>query len=99
MTREQNRSPDLTDTGASDTGASEEPSLETRLRRLDEIVAQLEGGEAELEAGLALFEEGVRHIREAEALLARAELRVEELVGGEGDTRTRRFEGEGIGDA
>lgn len=56
-------------------------TLEERLRRLDEIVAGLEGGEVELEHGLALFEEGVGHIREAEALLARAELRVEELVG------------------
>lgn len=67
------------------------PTLEDRLRRLDRIVAELEGGEVELEKGLALFEEGVRHIREAEALLARAELRVEELVG-EGDgARTRSF--------
>jgi len=67
------------------------PTLEDRLRRLDRIVAELEGGEVALEKGLALFEEGVRHIREAEALLARAELRVEELVGeGEG-ARTRPF--------
>jgi len=56
-------------------------SLEGRLRRLDEIVAALEGGDVELERGLALFEEGVRHIREAESLLSTAELRVEELVG------------------
>jgi exodeoxyribonuclease VII small subunit len=56
-------------------------SLEERLRRLEEIVASLEGGDVELERGLALFEEGVRHIREAEALLSTAELRVEELVG------------------
>ncbi len=70
------------------------PSLESRLQRLDRIVAELEGGEVPLESGLALFEEGVRHIREAEALLARAELRVEELVGGEGDLSTRPFEGE-----
>ena len=56
-------------------------SLEGRLRRLDEIVAALEGGDVELEKGLALFEEGVRHIREAESLLSTAELRVEELVG------------------
>lgn len=75
-------------------------SLESRLRRLDRIVAHLEGGEVELEAGLALFEEGVRHIREAEALLAQAELRVEELVGGDGETRTRAFSGgDGSGDA
>lgn len=56
-------------------------TLESRLRRLDEIVASLEGGEVELEKGLALFEEGVKHVREAEALLSHAELRVEELVG------------------
>jgi len=75
-------------------------SLESRLRRLDRIVAHLEGGEVELEAGLALFEEGVRHIREAEALLAQAELRVEELVGGDGETRTRAFSGgDGSSDA
>ena len=82
------------DTGGEPTREQEvrdEPTLEDRLRRLDGIVAELEGGEVELEKGLDLFEEGVRHIREAEALLARAELRVEELVGeGEG-ARTRPF--------
>jgi exodeoxyribonuclease VII small subunit len=56
-------------------------SLEERLQRLDRIVAELEGGEVELERGLELFEEGVTHIRAAESLLSRAELRVEELVG------------------
>jgi exodeoxyribonuclease VII small subunit len=64
-------------------------SLESRLRRLEEIVAALEGGDVELERGLALFEEGVRHIREAEALLSTAELRVEELVG-EAEVATRK---------
>jgi exodeoxyribonuclease VII small subunit len=64
-----------------DDDAGEELSLEERLRRLDEIVSRLEAEDVELEDGLALFEEGVRHIRLAEALLARAELRVEELVG------------------
>lgn len=71
----------------------EELSLERRLRRLEEIVAGLEGGDVELEQGLALFEEGVGHIREAEKLLSRAELRVEELVGEAGDLKTRPFEG------
>lgn len=65
------------------------PSLEQRLRRLDQIVARLEGGEVELEKGLELFEEGVAHIREAEAMLSRAELRVEELIGEEPDFATR----------
>lgn len=65
------------------------PSLEHRLRRLDEIVARLEGGEIELEDGLRLFEEGVAHIREAESMLSRAELRVEELIGNGDDLETR----------
>lgn len=73
-----------------DTG--NELTLEDRLRRLDRIVAELEGGEVELEKGLALFEEGVGHIREAEALLARAELRVEELVGDGEGARVRPLE-------
>ena len=74
---------------------TEELTLEGRLQRLDEIVTTLESGEVELERGLALFEEGVRHIREAEAVLSRAELRVEELVGEAETLRTRDFEGEG----
>lgn len=71
------------------TKTSDELPLEKRLSRLERIVAELEGGDLELEAGLALFEEGVRHIREAEALLARAELRVEELIGDVGGLETR----------
>ncbi len=70
-------------------GDEEEVTLEMRLRRLDEIVAVLEGGDVELETGLTLFEEGVRHIREAEGLLSRAELRVEELVGDVPDLGTK----------
>jgi exodeoxyribonuclease VII small subunit len=66
-------------------------SLEERLQRLDRIVATLEGGEVELERGLELFEEGVRHIRAAEALLSRAELRVEELIGDVESLEVRPF--------
>jgi exodeoxyribonuclease VII small subunit len=73
----------------------DELSLEARLRRLDEIVSALEGGDVELERGLALFEEGVRHIREAESLLSEAELRVEELVGEADSLEVQDFEGAG----
>jgi exodeoxyribonuclease VII small subunit len=66
--------------GNVDEQSEEEMTLEQRLARLDQIVASLDGGDVEIERGLALFEEGVRHVREAEALLSRAELRVEELV-------------------
>ena len=64
-------------------GGKEGPTLETRLRRLEEIVGQLETEELELDKALALFEEGVGHVKEAESALAAAELRVEELLGGE----------------
>lgn len=72
-------------------------TLEERLRRLDEIVSALESGDVELDRGLELFEEGVRHIRNAERLLAQAELKVEELVGSEAALRTRPLEKEGGG--
>ncbi len=80
------------DRSSSREGGEEDLTLEARLRRLDEIVSALEGGDVELEQGLALFEEGIRHIRESERLLSTAELRVEELVGrGKGMT-TRPLE-------
>lgn len=65
----------------------EGPSLEDRLRRLEEIVGQLETEELELDRALALFEEGVGHVKAAEGALAAAELRVEELLGESGETR------------
>jgi exodeoxyribonuclease VII small subunit len=74
----------------------EDVTLEERLQRLDAIVGALEGGEIDLEKGLALFEEGVKHIRSAEALLSRAELRVEELIGEVESLSTKPFkEGQG----
>ena len=69
------------------------PSLEARLRRLEEIVGQLETDELELDRALALFEEGVTHVKEAESALAAAELRVEELLGDGDETRPLEEEG------
>ena len=59
----------------------EEPGLEGRLGRLEQILAALEADDIELEKALSLFEEGVAHVRAAERLLAEAELRVDELLG------------------
>jgi exodeoxyribonuclease VII small subunit len=71
-------------------------TLEGRLRRLEEIVGQLEAEDLELDKALALFEEGVTHVREAETALSAAELRVEELLGGADELRTAPLrEGEG----
>ena len=61
-------------------GEGESVTLETRLRRLEEIVGQLETEELELDRALALFEEGVVHVKEAGRSLSAAELRVEELL-------------------
>jgi exodeoxyribonuclease VII small subunit len=55
-------------------------TLEGRLRRLEEIMGQLEADEVDVEKALALFEEGVGHVRAAERILAETDLRVEELL-------------------
>ena len=68
----------------SDRNADQDPGLEARIRRLEEILTALESDELELERSLELFEEGVRHIREAERTLAAATLRVEEVLSGGG---------------
>jgi exodeoxyribonuclease VII small subunit len=73
-------------------GKGTELSLEVRLRRLEEIVGQLETEDLELDRALALFEEGVRHVKEAEGALAEAELKVEELLGEGDEVRTRSLE-------
>jgi exodeoxyribonuclease VII small subunit len=70
-----------------DTASGSDGNLESRLRRLEEIVNQLETEELELDRALALFEEGVAHVKEANKALAAAELRVEELLGDDASTR------------
>lgn len=79
-------------------GEGEPLTLEGKLQRLSEIVAFLEAEDVELDRALDLFEEGIRHIRDAEAILSRAELRVEELVGEGDEARTRPFEPD-VGDS
>ena len=55
-------------------------SIEQRLARLEEIVAQLESEPLELARALTLFEEGVGCLRDAAGTLADAEARVQKLV-------------------
>ena len=85
----------MTDGGgndAPDTGSESAPSLEERLKRLEEIVRSLEAADLDMEGALTLFEEGVEHVRGAEATLRVAELKVEELLGPEEDPVTRPLE-------
>ena len=54
--------------------------FESALRSLEEIVAQLEGGELTLDRALELFEEGIGISRYCSAKLEEAERKVESLV-------------------
>ena len=83
---------DPSDTGGENTGGENRPSLEERLKRLEEIVRSLEAADLDMEGALTLFEEGVEHVRGAEATLRVAELKVEELLGPEEDPVVRPLE-------
>jgi len=72
-----------------------EPGLDGLLQRIEEIVASLDSDALNLDEALALFEEGVAHLASAREILVRTELRVEELIGTEGDeVRTMELAGE-----
>ncbi|MCA9689225.1 MAG: exodeoxyribonuclease VII small subunit [Myxococcales bacterium] len=60
--------------------ADDGPAIDEVLRRLDDVVGALEGGELPLEAALTRFEEGVRLVRRGAALLDAVEQRVEVLL-------------------
>jgi exodeoxyribonuclease VII small subunit len=55
-------------------------TYEKSLRRLDEIMAQLESEQVGLDASLKLFEEGVDLLRTASAELEKAETKVQLLI-------------------
>ena len=59
--------------------------LDARLKRIEKIVAALDSDTLDLDEALALFEEGVAHLGHAREMLGKTELRVEELIGPEGD--------------
>ena len=68
-------------------------SFETAIKRLTEIVQQLERGELPLEESLRLFEEGVKLSRISQTRLDAAEKRVEQLlsVDDQGRPKTAAF--------
>jgi len=60
---------------------SPEPeSLSTDIRRLEEIVRQLEAEDTDLDRALTLFEEGVARLRAARERLGAAEARVQKVL-------------------
>ena len=75
--------------------AVKKQSFEQSMQRLDEIVRQLEKGEAPLAEALALFEEGTALISTCSKALQEAEQKVVKLKKGEnGEPEEQAFEGE-----
>jgi exodeoxyribonuclease VII small subunit len=74
---------------------SDAPDFETSLRKLEEIVKKLEGGDLSLDSALELFEEGVKLSRFCHSKLEQAERRVEILLkNSSGQLRAAPFETE-----
>ena len=55
-------------------------SFEQRLKRLEQIVTELESDQIDLERAMALFEEGVSTLKTATEELGRVEAKVQRLV-------------------
>lgn len=67
--------------------------FEDAIKRLEEIVAELEKGDLQLDTALMMFEEGVRLSKECLKILDNAEKRVEILMQDrDGVKRPRPFE-------
>ena len=56
------------------------PTLAEDLKRLEEIVRELESDDGDLDRSLALFEEGVARLRAARERLGQAEARVKKVL-------------------
>lgn len=56
-----------------------EPSFEEELAQLETIVSGLENGNVPLVELVARYEEGMKHLKNCQAKLADAELRIEQL--------------------
>ena len=59
--------------------AAKNPSFEQRLRRLEQIVEQLERGDISLEDSIKMYEEGILLSRECLERLSQADLRLKPL--------------------
>jgi exodeoxyribonuclease VII small subunit len=71
------------------------PNFEAALKRLEEIVRKLEGGDLPLDTALELFQEGIQLSRFCNTKLDEAERRVEILLKNEsGQPKAVSFEAE-----
>jgi exodeoxyribonuclease VII small subunit len=69
--------------------AEVEVPFETALEKLEEAVADLEGGELGIDDALAKYEDGITQLRRCQQILKRAEQKVELLLrGADGELST-----------
>jgi|TARA_X000000368_G_scaffold183124_2_gene144611 exodeoxyribonuclease VII small subunit len=54
--------------------------FESSLKKLEEIVTELESGDLPLEKSIKAFEDGIKLTRHCQKLLTEAELKIEKLV-------------------
>jgi len=59
--------------------AKRKPSFEEALKKLESLAEQIERGEIGLEESITRYEEGMALVKQCRDILARAELRVQEL--------------------
>lgn len=69
--------------------SGDEMSFEAALKRLEDVVADLEGGRLSLDESLARFEEGMRLSKLCQQKLKGVELRIEKLVADNGGVKAR----------
>ena len=69
------------------------PSYEEALKKLEDLVEDMESGDLPLETLLGRFEEGTRLVRFCQAKLAEAELKIQQLEKtGEGELQLKPFD-------
>ena len=61
-------------------GSGETRSFESMMKRLEELVAKLEGGNLTLEESIQSFEEGMSLVKGCSAVLQEAEQRIQKLT-------------------
>ena len=70
--------------------ADKKLTFEQAMKRLEELVSQLEKGEAPLEESLSMFEEGTKLMKQCSALLDKAERKITILTEGKEGTLTEQ---------
>ena len=78
--------------------ATDKPTFEECLERLERIVREMEGGELSLEKMMSGFEEGAGLVKICSTRLNEVEKKIEKLVQKDGNMTTEPFEAEPGGD-